>query len=82
MDSWRRIRDELVRRLLGFSPFEMEDDMRRLRCLVERLRDEQAVEVERLRAEIRALRGQALAAMSTGEPRPDETERRRLSALS
>lgn len=57
MNSWQRLRDELVRRVLGFSPFEVEDDVRRLHALVDRLRDEQAREVERLRAEIRRLGG-------------------------
>jgi hypothetical protein len=58
MGPLQRVRDELVRRLLGFSPFEMEDDMRRLRRLVDRLRDDHAREVERLRAEIRRLKGE------------------------
>lgn len=57
MNSWQRLRDELVRRVLGFSPFEVEDDVRRLHRLVDRMRDEQAREVERLRAEIRRLGG-------------------------
>lgn len=55
MNSWQRLRDELIRRVLGFSPFEMEDDLRRLHKLVDRLRDEQAREVERLRGELRRL---------------------------
>lgn len=66
MNSWQRIRDELVRRLLGFSPFEVEDDLRRLRKLVDRLRDEQAREIERLRAEVRRLGGDDAPAESTG----------------
>ena len=55
--SWNRIRDELVRRIFGFSPFELEDEIRRLRALVDRLRDEHAHEITRLRAAIRALGG-------------------------
>jgi len=55
MNSWQRLRDELIRRVLGFSPFELGDDLRRLHKLVDRLRDEQAREIERLRAELRHL---------------------------
>ncbi|MBI2897399.1 MAG: hypothetical protein HYY06_27825 [Deltaproteobacteria bacterium] len=65
----QRIRDEIVRRLLGFSPFEMEDDMRRLQRLVERLREEHAREVERLRAEVRRLKGEPHAAGDNGDGR-------------
>jgi hypothetical protein len=70
MNSWQRIRDEVVRRVLGFSPFEVEDDLRRLRKLVDRLRDEQAHEVERLRAELRRLGGDVEAPSSSGPARP------------
>lgn len=65
----QRIRDEVVRRLLGFSPFEMEDDMRRLQRLVERLREEHAREVEHLRAELRRVKGEARAAGDNGDGR-------------
>jgi hypothetical protein len=66
MNSWQRLRDELIRRVLGFSPFEMGDDIRRLHKLVDRLRDEQAREVERLRAELRRLGGDDVV-RSSGE---------------
>lgn len=72
MNSWQRIRDELVRRVLGFSPFEVEDDLRRLRTLVDRLRDEQAHEVERLRAEIRRLGGDAVTPQASSHAPPAE----------
>lgn len=57
MNSWHRIRDEIVRRVFGFSPFELEDEVRRLQTLVDRLRDEHAREVARLRAAIVRLGG-------------------------
>ena len=72
MNPWYRIRDELVRRMFGFSPFELEDEVRRLKLLVDRLRDEHAVEVERLRAEIRRLGGDSTAA--TAAPQRDTSE--------
>lgn len=66
---WQRVRDEIVRRLFGFSPFELEDEIRRLRALVDRLRDEHAREVARLRAAIVRLGGDPDATDApTGEP--------------
>jgi hypothetical protein len=57
-------RDNLLRRVLGFSPFELQDEVRRLQKLVEELRREHAREVETLRA--------ALAERTPGAERPGE----------
>jgi hypothetical protein len=51
-------KDNLVRRLLGFSPFELEDEIRRLRKLVEDLRREHAEEISRLEKALAQARGE------------------------
>jgi hypothetical protein len=49
MDRFVPWKDNLLRRILGFSPFELQEEVRRLRKLVEDLRREHAAEVEALR---------------------------------
>lgn len=54
-------KDNLLRRLFGFSPFELEEEVRRLRALVADLRREHAEEVSALRK-----------ALADASPKPEE----------